>query len=250
MAVVGVVICEVLGRELATLLAEDPELNRICVLEGAESELGEALELAGDARLDRLPHLRAFRPGPPNHLEAIVQVLPLALHRQRALLRREVGRAAQELAVRAQALLLGYGRCGDALTDLEASLTLPIPICTLLDASGQRVDDCVCLAMGRERYRAEQRAVPGTFFITSGWASRWHQSAPGDPRGLRRLLSGYRRLLLLPTPAMAEAEMRIRVEPLRAQLALEVEVGAANAEPLAAAWGSVKAAVNAREVQP
>ena len=62
------------------------------------------------------------------------------------------------------AILLGYGLCGNGVTGLEAR-TLPIVI--------PRAHDCITLFLGsRQRYMDYFNANPGVYFKTSGWIER------------------------------------------------------------------------------
>jgi len=62
------------------------------------------------------------------------------------------------------AILLGYGLCGnglDGLTARHTALVLP------------RAHDCIALLMGsRERYRQYFESNPGTFYRSTGWLER------------------------------------------------------------------------------
>ncbi|MBZ5654852.1 MAG: DUF1638 domain-containing protein [Acidobacteriia bacterium] len=63
-----------------------------------------------------------------------------------------------------QAILLGYGLCGNGLDGLTARHTrLVLP----------RAHDCIALLMGgRERYQAYFESNPGTYYRSTGWLER------------------------------------------------------------------------------
>ena len=63
-----------------------------------------------------------------------------------------------------QAILLGYGLCGNGLDGVTARHTqLVLP----------RAHDCIALLMGsRERYQAYFTESPGTFYRSTGWLER------------------------------------------------------------------------------
>jgi len=63
-----------------------------------------------------------------------------------------------------QAILLGYGLCGNGLAGLTARHTrLVLP----------RAHDCIALLMGsRERYQAYFEDNPGTYYRSTGWLER------------------------------------------------------------------------------
>ena len=72
------------------------------------------------------------------------------------------------------AILLGYGLCGNALKDHE-ELFLDSRVPVFLPMDGDHpVDDCVGLIIGgRENYYEEQCKVAGTMFINSGFLRHW-----------------------------------------------------------------------------
>jgi hypothetical protein len=58
-------------------------------------------------------------------------------------------------------VVLGYGLCGNGLNDIRAGKhTLVIP----------KADDCIAIFMGsRQRYMAQFKQNPGTYYLTKGW---------------------------------------------------------------------------------
>ncbi len=58
-------------------------------------------------------------------------------------------------------VVLGYGLCGNGLDDIRAGKhTLVIP----------KADDCIAIFMGsRQRYMAQFKKTPGTYYLTKGW---------------------------------------------------------------------------------
>jgi hypothetical protein len=75
------------------------------------------------------------------------------------------------------AILLGYGLCGNLITGLQARHTrLVIP----------KAHDCITFFLGsRERYQQLTEAFPGAYFYTSGWLEslrrRGNGVVPGHP---------------------------------------------------------------------
>ncbi len=67
-------------------------------------------------------------------------------------------------AARYEAILMGYGLCGNGAAGLAArSLPLVIP----------RAHDCIALLMGgRERYQTYFEGTPGVYFRSTGWLER------------------------------------------------------------------------------
>lgn len=247
--VVGIMACQVLELELARLLTSDPDLEGVTVLEDDASQgLIQALEGGGCRNLRRISHVRSFSPLPSRRPQALVRVLEMALHRSRQTLRTALVAAGRELAGHADALFLGYGLCGNALQQVRELLDVRIPLVVPRDGE-EPVDDCIGLLLGGgERYRAELRRVPGTFFITAGWTrhlDRMIAEDAGDPhrRAFRRMFDGYVRSLLVVTPVMSPEEMGRRAEAFNALLGLRVETCQGSLDILAQAWRDAKVAV-------
>lgn len=87
----------------------------------------------------------------------------IGLHDQptglRSMLAGAIGRAEEDPSV--EQVILAYGLCGLALADLAPRR------CTLVVA---RAHDCITLFLGsRERYAAQMRDEPGTYWYSPGW---------------------------------------------------------------------------------
>ncbi|HEX5392234.1 MAG TPA: DUF1638 domain-containing protein [Rhodocyclaceae bacterium] len=251
MAVIGILTCEVLEQEFARLLGDDVDLKRITVLEDRYSaRLIELLEARAVGGLQRIPHLNAFRPEPDQGLEVLVRVLPMGLHRTRQVLRKALTDAAHALRPHVDALMLGYGLCGNALEDPRAVLDVDLPLFLPMD-DGHPVDDCVALCLGgRDRYYGEQCKVAGTYFLTPGWSRHWKRMLDG-PSGksgqptMSRVLSGYERALLVQTPALADEELERRGEEFVRASGLRLERCRGSTDLLTSAWNAAKKALTA-----
>jgi hypothetical protein len=260
MSVIGVITCEVLEQEIAYLLAADPELEQVVVLEDLRSmRLIEELRARQVCGLQCIPHMARRRLEPSRRLEALVRVLGIGLHRGRKILQRALHSAAQELAPHVDVLLLGYGLCGNALADVKAVLDVDVPVIVPMDC-GQSADDCVALLLGgRDRYCEERRKAPGTFFMTPGWSCHWKglfadSRIPADGDAGRRIFARYTRSLLITTPVLPEDTMRRNTEEFNAALHLSMEACPGTLDILAAAWTRAKtfataAADNRAEVE-
>jgi hypothetical protein len=242
MAVLGVITCEILELEFARLLGLDTEVGRVSVLEDSHSaRLIDLLEARPTCRLQRPPHICAFHAEPGEPLEVLVRVLALGLHRNRKVLRDALTKAAHEFERHVDALLLGYGLCGNALDDSRAVIDVALPLFQPMDGE-HPVDDCVALCLGgRERYYGEQRKTAGTFYLTPGWSRHWRRmldtrSGEVSQPGLKRVLAGYERVLLVQTPALADDELQRRGAEFSQRTGLPVETGRGTMAPLTTAW--------------
>jgi hypothetical protein len=144
--------------------------------------------------------------------------------------------------------MLGYGLCGNALEDCQTLLDVDVPMFQPMNRN-RPVDDCVALCLGsQERYYAEQCKNPATYFLTPGWSQHWRQMlTPGSDvlqPGMKRLLDGYQRALLVKTPALAESEQRQCAAEFCHQTGLRLEECQGGMAPLTAAWNAAKQAVH------
>ncbi len=246
MAVLGILTCEILELDWAYLLTTDPQVARVAVLEDRRSaRLIQALEARGFQNLERIPHIRAWRSEPALPLEIVVRVLDLALHRSCKMLQRALVEAARELRPYVDALLLGYGTCGNARVDVRELLDVNIPVFVPMDRESP-VDDCVALFIGgRDCYYAEQCRIPGTFFMTTGWTYHWKGILEGNLPGAiqaatKRMFSHYERSLLILTPVVERAEMEHNVAEFNQIFGLRVETRQGTMQLLTEAWDSAK----------
>jgi hypothetical protein len=247
MSVLGILTCEILELEFAHLLGAESGWTRVTVLEDAGSaRLIAALESRGMECLRGIPHVKWFTREPGDGIEVLIRVLPVALHRTKRALRHGLIAAAREMAHHVDALLLGYGLCGNALERTDELLGgCGVPVFVPMDGD-HPVDDCVGLLIGgRETYYAEQRSVPGTFFMTPGWTHHWRrvllqECAGGKVEMARKMLGRYERSLLVLTPAMTESEMKRKVEPFNELFGLGVETRDGSMEILGSALNAAR----------
>ena len=130
MATLGILTCEILELEFANLLAADTEVGRITAIEDERSlRLIETLETLKVSCLNRIKVLHEFVPASDCRLEVLVQVLELALHNKKRTLQQGLQEAALAMGPYVDALLLGYGLCGNALEkpdELLSEVCVPV----------------------------------------------------------------------------------------------------------------------------
>lgn len=250
MAVLGVLTCEILELEFAHLLAKDPEVARITVLEDNRSlRLIEAIGEQGFENLRRIKDMGSFSSKPLADLEVLVRVLELALHNRKKTLQQGLTQAACEMSPYVDALLLGYGLCGNALHKHEELLSeARIPLFIPMDED-HPVDDCVGLILGgRECYYGEQCNVAGTFFMIPGWSVHWKRIFEQEFGRLgldmaKRLFKDYQRSLLIFTDIMPEDEVRRNAEEFSKLFGLREEVREGMMSILNETWRKAKNSV-------
>jgi hypothetical protein len=125
------------------------------MLEGASpnSDTGRTKIIACATVIEEmLPHL------PPG---ASYEVLDFGLHIRPEGLRAALQEAIDAASESAETIILGYGLCSQAVVGLKANgCTLVVP----------RVDDCIAIFLGSDTaYREQQRAEPGSYYLTKGW---------------------------------------------------------------------------------
>lgn len=206
MPVLGIIACRALEDELAHVLSEDDGVRHIIIINSLD-----CFGLSGKLRSKNRPHLMAAwedipvvlsgicKTGPGtltdmlkplmdrfrlhglfgkaedegSEIIVVVNVLKIALHIDNKLLRDEVCKNIGAMSKFSDSILLFYGRCGNALQDIEVPQGWHCPLSFLTDDSGERVDDCIAAALGGNKQYAE--ALSGHqgvgFFLTPVWAS-------------------------------------------------------------------------------
>ena len=248
MTVLGILTCEILELEFAHLLIADPEVGRVTVVEDEYSHtLTARLEEAG-LRPRRIKLSESFKRSEGQGLEVLIRVLELGLHNRKRFLQEGLAAAGKEMGPRVDALLLGYGLCGNALADPAALLAeAGVPVFIPWDED-HPVDDCVGLVIGgRENYYEEQCRVAGTFFMIPGWTRHWQNIFRKETGGwseelAKRLFtgSGYERSLLVPNGLLPEEEMRENIAEFNRMFGFRTEVRPGTMHLLQQAWAAVK----------
>ena len=249
MAVLGIITCQALELEFAHLLANDPEISVINILENQFSqEMTETITRTAKIKPKSLATIADYTPTSLGGLEVIVQVMKVGLHSVIKNLRNGVVQAATEMEPYVDAILLGYGLCGNALKDHHELLPCSeVPLFLPMDGD-HPVDDCVGLIIGgRENYYEEQCKVAGTMFINSGFIRHWetllykgHFAEQYGVAFMKRLMANYKRSLLLPTPVASEQELASGVEEFNKIYGLRTEVRLGTLDLLEKAWGAAK----------
>lgn len=212
MPVLSIVACRMLEDELVHLLAADREIRELLLVDGMQA-LGLSTKLRAQNRphlllgLDKIAkHLQEQQSRPDGiiscnshrkaaELVVVVSSLHLGLHSDLVQLKAAVYDNIRSMAAFSDGILIFYGKCGNALADLEQDFAdLSCPICCLTDESGERIDDCIALVLGgNEKYDrtlAEHQDV--ALFMTPMWASNWkvmgEDAAPGKRLDLGAML--------------------------------------------------------------
>ena len=251
MGVLGILTCEILELEFARLLAADKEVSRITVLEDERSaNFINALESIKEDNIKRIPSLKAFTPAGESSLEVLVTVLELALHNRKLTLQQGLIDAAAAVGPHVDALILGYGLCGNALENPQELLSdAGVPIFIPMDED-HPVDDCIGLLIGgRQRYYEEQCKVAGTFFMIPGWTYHWKRMFEQEfgnlsPQMAKRLFKHYERSLLISTPIMSLEDMQQNSKAFNELFGLRTDVCKVTLSVLQKTWDAAKEQLN------
>jgi len=247
MSTLGILTCEILELEFAYLLKTDPNIERITIVENQHSQrLIEALASAGTSKVNRITKPQSHAPGAQDGIEVLVSVLELALHNRKHTLQQGLKEAARDMGPVVDALLLGYGLCGNALEKPEELLVeAGVPVFIPMDED-HPVDDCVGLIIGgRKEYYGEQCKIAGTFFMIPGWTVHWKRMFEQEfgnitPDMARRLFKNYERSLLIPTPVMSQEEMRKNAEAFSQMFGFRTEYRPGTMHILNETWQRAK----------
>lgn len=253
MGTLGILTCEVLELEFAYLIGMDKQVERITILEDEHSvRLIDALKSMRAPHLKRINELQEFFPASDDKLEVLVRVLELALHNRKRTLQQGLQEAACSFGPKVDALLLGYGLCGNALEKPDELLTgAGVPVFIPMDED-HPVDDCIGLIIGgRKYYYGEQCNVAGTFFMIPGWTHHWRRMFDQEFGNInvdtaKRLFKDYERSLLISTHIMSEGEMRRNSEAFNRLFGLRQETRPGTLEILMKTWNSAKAFINTK----
>ena len=248
MGTLGILTCEILELEFAYLIGTDKQVERITVLEGENSErLIEALKSMKVQHLKQICGLQEFFPASDDKFEVLVRVLELALHNRKRTLQQGLQEAACSFGPKVDALLLGYGLCGNALEKPDELLAnAGVPVFIPMDED-HPVDDCVGLIIGgRKYYYGEQCNVAGTFFMIPGWTHHWRKMFEQEFGNknvdmIKRLFKDYERSLLISTHIMSDQEMKQNSEVFNRLFGLREETRSGTLEILLKTWNSAKA---------
>lgn len=206
MPVLGIIACRALEDELAHVLSEDHEVRHLIIINNLD-----CFDLSKKLRSKKRPHLTAAWEDVPEMLSSIrrtgtgtltgmlkpllerfhlcgflgkaedsgeetaivVNILKIALHIDNKLLRVEVCKNIEAMSQFSDSILLFYGRCGNALQDIEEPQGGNCPLFFLTDDSGEIVDDCIAAALGGNKQYAEALTIHQVvgYFCTPMWAA-------------------------------------------------------------------------------
>lgn len=237
MTVLGIIGCRIFEDEITHVLANDPYIDRIYIIENEENKgLLHKLEAEG-CKPVILPFYKIKADlRCSNKFSVIVQLQGMGLHVDPARLKNETYTNVDIMSRLVDGILLFYGSCGQALSRIQRNFAhTRCPIKSLqdrdTDESIKPVEDCIAAALGgNSHYREILKSHSDTFFLTPMWAVNWKTAfRVGDklllgfefsPEYLREL--GYRKVARINTKLSYESDFEKRVEEFAHDFGFEV----------------------------
>lgn len=237
MTVLGIVGCRIFEDEIVHVLAKDPDIDRIYLIENEENNgLLHKLEAEGFEPVV-LPFCKIKADlKRSNEFSVIVQLQGMGLHIDTARLKSETYTNVNLMSRLADGILLFYGLCGQAFSRMQRDFAYTgCPLKLLQDRStGESplpLEDCIAAALGgNSRYREILKSHSDTFFLTPMWAVNWRTAfRVGDemllgfeftPEHLREL--GYRRVARINTKLSYEPDFEKKIEEFARNFGFEI----------------------------
>lgn len=248
MTILGVLTCEIFELEMAYLLKKDTAVSNVFVLNNKPGQgIINALKHHRFDRINPIESMDSFSPPKGgSHMDVLVHVVELAMHSRKSMLQEAIVDASRDMGKCVDAILLGYGLCGNALDDPDTLLKhLDVPFFLPRDED-HYVDDCVGLFIGgRECYYEEQIKEAGTFFMTPGWVNHWKVIFEKEFGNMsldmaKRFFKHYKRTLLISNPVMETDQMREHVQEFNQLFNCSSEISHGSMDMLFDAWNTAK----------
>ena len=237
MTVLGIVGCRIFEDEIVHVLVNDPEIDRVYLIENEENRgLLQKLEASG-FEPEILPFYEIRDKLKQNHeFNVVVQLQGMGLHVDPARLKSKTYTNVNLMSRHADGILLFYGLCGQAFSRIKKDFPyMGCPIKLLHDRNGGEktgpLEDCVAVALGSNaRYRETLRKHRDTFFFTPMWAANWKtvfsvgeefmKGFEFTPAHLREL--GYRKVARVKTGLSYEPDFEKNIEEFALNFGFEV----------------------------
>jgi hypothetical protein len=237
MTALGIVGCRIFEDEITHVLANDPDIDRIFIIENEENNgLLHKLESEG-LKPVVLPFYKIKADLKySNKFSVIVQLQGMGLHLVPARLKSKTYTNVDLMSRLVDGILLFYGSCGRAFSRIRKDFThtgCPIELLQDRDTceSIKPLEDCIAAALGgNSRYREILKSHSDTFFLTPMWAINWKTAfRVGDelllgfeftPEHLREL--GYRKVARVNTKLSYESDFEKKIEEFAHNFGFEI----------------------------
>ncbi len=179
MPVISIIGCRMFEDEIMHLIENDPEIEKIVLIENEDCEGIRKKMLEAGIRHETAPVGKLPGKHEASGFTLNIFMLELALHAIPENLKKTVYSKVQTMVPYSEGILLFYGLCGNVLGKIEHDLqSQDCKILILKEQDGEIVDDCIGAALGgRKQYLSALKNCKGvgTFFLTPMWAANWRE---------------------------------------------------------------------------
>jgi len=182
---IGIITCEILRREIKEVVEKTgtdkiflvvPETTNLVInvlnKQVNERFLSELIE--DDIKIKKNTIEKIEREIRENNIRdsVIIKVMELRMHDWIDKLLAEIEDGIKKMSAIVDFVLLGYGLCGSTAREMERIIKeADVPVVIPRDKKGEILNNCIEIALGRERVRELQKEEIGTFFMTAAGAS-------------------------------------------------------------------------------
>ena len=182
---IGIITCEILRREIKEVVEKTgtdkiflvlPETTNL-VMDVLNKQVNERFlsELTeGDVKVKKNTIEKIEKEIRENNIcdSVIIKVMELRMHDWTDKLLAEIEDGIKKMSAIVDFVLLGYGLCGSTAREMERIIKeADVPVVIPRDKKGEILNNCIEIALGRERVRELQKEEIGTFFMTLAGAS-------------------------------------------------------------------------------
>lgn len=184
---IGIITCEILRREIKEAVEKTGVDNIFFVLPETTNPAIDVLNRRVNDRFSRVltedgrkPEIKEktiekiekeIREGGIGN-SVIIEVMELRMHDCPDKLLAEIEEGIKKMSAFVDCVLLGYGLCGSTASKIERVIRgAKVPVTIPRGRKGEIQNNCIEIALGRERVQELLREEPGTFFMTPVGAS-------------------------------------------------------------------------------
>ncbi|MCL1984701.1 MAG: DUF1638 domain-containing protein [Methanomassiliicoccaceae archaeon] len=177
--VLGVIACPILEDELIYSMAKDKEINDVYLLDNRHAKSVKQKLVKNNIRhqiIDEERYLDGSLKIEENGFTIVIWMMDLGLHEEPQDLRAALEKAMKRMEVRADAIALYYGLCGNGMKDIDvwAKDNIKVPMTIIRDKDGKIVDDCIATAIGgTKQYYSLLKKYPGIMYFTPAFATNY-----------------------------------------------------------------------------